>query len=264
MNIISFPNLGLEFKISPIAFSIFDIDIYWYSICIVFGIVIAIILCSLSKEKFGIKFEDILDISVIALVLGIIGARFYYIIFNLEYYALNPIKIFSLRDGGLSIIGGLLFGGLGVVLRAKKLSLKVYNVLDYIIPFVALAQSFGRWGNFFNAEAYGVECENFFKMGIKNLSGYKEVHPTFLYESICTFVIFCILRILQKNRKFSGQIVFLYLIFYSVCRFFIESIRVDALMFKGIKITKFMCVISMFFSLYVYLKKKKILHMKKN
>lgn len=262
MNIISFPNFGLEFEVSKIAFSILDIEIYWYSICIVIGIIVAILLCFLSKENFGINFEDIIDISIAALVFGIIGARLYYVIFNLDYYLAYPLKIFSIRDGGLSIIGGLILGGLGVLFRARKLELKPFDLLDYIAPFVAIAQSIGRWGNFFNAEAYGSKCENLFKMGIKNFEGYIEVHPTFLYESISTFVIFCILRMLQKNRKFESQIFLLYLILYSGCRFFIESLRVDSLMVGELRITKLVSGLVFLSSIYMYFRNKKILHKK--
>ena len=260
MNTISFPNLGLEFAISKVAFSIFNIDIYWYAICIVLGIIVAIGLCISSKDKFGINVDDIIDISITALVFGIIGARLYYVIFNLEYYLSNPIRVLYFRDGGLSIIGGLILGCLGILFRARKLELKPFDLLDYIVPFVAIAQSIGRWGNFFNIEAYGSETNSFFKMGIKNFDGYKEVHPTFFYESFCTFVIFCILRILPKNRKFKGQLLWLYLIFYSLIRFFIEAIRVDSLMFLGYKITQIISFITFVFSIYMYYKSQKNIH----
>lgn len=260
MNTITFPNLNLKLSISQIATTILGIDIYWYAICIVFGIILAIILAFTSKEKFGIKFEDLTDILITALICGIIGARLYYVFFNLDYYLSNPIKIFHLRDGGLSIIGALILGGIGIFFRAKKLELNPLDLFDYIVPFVAIAQSIGRWGNFFNIEAYGTETNSFLKMGIKTLEGYKEVHPTFFYESLATFVIFCILRILQKNRKFKGQILWVYLIFYSTIRFLIEALRVDSLMFLNFRITQVVSFITFVFSLNMYNKSKKRIH----
>ncbi|MBP3597653.1 MAG: prolipoprotein diacylglyceryl transferase [Clostridia bacterium] len=262
MNTITFPNLNLKLSISQIATTILGVDIYWYAIFIVFGILLAITLAFTSKEKFGIKFEDLIDILITALICGIIGARLYYVFFNSNYYLSNPIKIFYLRDGGLSIIGALILGGIGIIFRAKKLELKPLDLFDYIVPFVAIAQSIGRWGNFFNIEAYGTETNSFLKMGIKTIDGYKEVHPTFFYESICTFVIFCILRILQKNRKFKGQILWLYLIFYSVIRFFIEAIRIDSLMFFDFKITQIVSLIAFVFSLSMYNRSKKYIRNK--
>lgn len=257
MNQITFPNLNLNFRISKIATTILGIDIYWYAIFIVCGIILAIILAFTSKEKFGIKFENLTDILITAIIFGIIGARLYYVVFNLDYYLTNPIRILHLRDGGLSIIGALILGGIGIIFRAKMLELKPLDLFDYIVPFVALAQSIGRWGNFFNVEAYGIETDTFLKMRIKTLDGYKEVHPTFFYESICTFVIFCILRVLQKKRKFRGQILWLYLIFYSIIRFFIEALRADSLMFSGYKITQIISLITVIYASYMYNKSKK-------
>lgn len=257
MNTITFPNLNLKLSISQIATTILGIDIYWYAIFIVLGILLAITLAFTSKEKFGIKFEDLIDILITAIIFGIIGARLYYVFFNLDHYLLNPATILHLRDGGLSIIGALILGGIGIIFRAKKLELKPLDLFDYIVPFVALAQSIGRWGNFFNIEAYGTETNSFLKMRIKTLEGYKEVHPTFFYESICTFVIFCILRILQKKRKFRGQILWLYLILYSTIRFFIEGLRADSLMFSGYKITQIISLITVIYASYMYNKSKK-------
>lgn len=252
MNIITFPSLGLEFSISSIAFTLFGIDVYWYSICIVFGILIALFLCYISKEKFGINFEDIIDISITTIIAGLIGARLYYVIFNLDYYLSNPIKIFAIRDGGLAIYGGLILGGLALVFRSQKLDLKPLNLLDYISPFVALAQSVGRWGNFFNIEAYGYETRSFLRMGIQSIEGYIEVHPTFLYESFSTFVIFCILRILQKKRKFSGQILLLYIMMYSFVRFFIEGLREDSIMLGSFRISQILSLVLLVISVYFY------------
>ncbi len=254
MDIITFPALGLKFNLQSIAFRFLGVDIYYYSICIVIGIVVAITLCVLSKEKFGCKFDELIDILIYTIVFGLIGARLFYIIFKLDYYLASPIRIFAIRDGGLAIYGGLILGSIALVVKSKMLKKNPYDILDYIAPFVAIAQSIGRWGNFFNKEAYGIQTNSLLRMGIFNLEGYIEVHPTFLYESISTFVIFCILRILQKNRKFNGQILLSYLILYSFARFFIENIRADSLMLGNFKISMLLSFIIFICSIALYLK----------
>lgn len=237
MNSVGFPGLGINLELNRIAFSIFGANVYWYALCIVTGMLLAILLCFLSKEKFGIKFEDILDIAIIIIAVGIVGARLYYVLFKLDYYLAEPGKIFTIHDGGLAIYGGIIFGGLALIIRSKMLKIDTLDLLDCVVPFVAIAQSIGRWGNFFNVEAYGVETTNILRMGVNSIQGYIEVHPTFFYESISTFVIFCILRILQKHRKFKGQICSMYIILYAFIRFFIESIRSDSLMLGNFKVS---------------------------
>ena len=229
-----------------------------YAICIVIGIIVAAILCNISKEKFENKFENILDIGIFSLFFGIIGARIYFIIFNLEYYLNNIKEVFNFRDGGLAIYGGLITGILTAIIICKIKKIDILNVLDYVIPFVALAQAIGRWGNFFNVEAYGYETDIFLRMGIFTSDGYIEVHPTFLYESICTILIFFILRKLQKNRKFKGEIFLLYCILYSGIRFFIEGLRIDSLMFYNFRISQILSIIIFLISIIMFYLTKKL------
>ncbi len=255
MNNITFPGLGISLEINKIAFSVFGADVHWYALCIVSGIILAIGLCFFSKEKFGIKFEDILDIAIIMIGVGIIGARLYYVIFKLDYYLASPSKILAIRDGGLAIYGGILLGGLALIIRAKMLKIDILDLLDCVVPFVAIAQCVGRWGNFFNIEAYGVETTNILRMGVNSIQGYIEVHPTFFYESISTFVIFCILRILQKHRKFKGQVCSMYIILYAFIRFFIESIRADSLMLGIFKVSMVLSFLLFMIGIIFYFKK---------
>ena len=252
MNNVVFPGLGLNLFINRVATSIFGINIYWYAICIVTGILLAITLCFFSKEKFGIKFEDIIDIAIVIIFFGIIGARMYYVVFNLEYYLGNPSKIFAIQDGGLAIYGGILLGGISLIIRAKMLKIDVLDLLDCVVPFVSIAQCLGRWGNFFNVEAFGIETSNFLRMGVNTVDGYKEVHPTFLYESLSTFVIFWILRVFQKHRKFKGQICSMYIILYAFIRFFIEWIRSDSLMLWNFKVSMVLSFILFFAGMLFY------------
>lgn len=258
MNLVKFPGLNINLKVPQIAFSVFGIEVYMYAICIVIGIIVAAILCNISKEKFENKFENIFDIGIFSLFFGIIGARIYFIIFNLEYYLNNIKEVFNFRDGGLAIYGGLITGILTAIIICKIKKIDILNVLDYVIPFVALAQAIGRWGNFFNVEAYGYETDIFLRMGIFTSDGYIEVHPTFLYESICTILIFFILRKLQKNRKFKGEIFLLYCILYSGIRFFIEGLRIDSLMFYNFRISQILSIIIFLISIIMFYLTKKL------
>lgn len=255
MSIVKFPEINLEVSFSQIAFCLFGVPIYKYAICIVLGIIVALILCKISKYKFGIEIDEVLENFVIGLIFGVIGARLYFVLFNLNYYSQNLLEIFNLRDGGLAIYGGLIFGALGIILNCKLKKIDLLNFFDYIIPFVAIAQSIGRWGNFFNIEAYGYETQSFFRMGINTLNGYIEVHPVFLYESIATFLIFIILKILQKNRKFKGEILISYCIMYSGIRSILEGLRTDSLMFFNFRISQILSIFIFFVSI-VFLYKK--------
>lgn len=257
MNIVKFPGLNISLELPQFAGNIFGINIYMYAVCIVTGIIVATILCNISKEKFENKFEDVIDILILSLISGIIGARIYFVLFNFDYYLNNITEIFNIRDGGLAIYGGLILGFITVLIICKVKKIDILNLLDYVIPFVALAQSIGRWGNFFNIEAYGHETTMFLRMGIFTQNGYIEVHPTFLYESVCTFFMFFILKNLQKNRKFKGEIFLLYCILYSAIRFLIEGLRVDSLMLYNFRISQILSIIIFIISIIIFYKKLK-------
>lgn len=252
---INFPGLNLSLNINPVAFHIFGVDIYYYAICIVIAIITSLILCYKAKEKFNISFEFILESLIVAIIMGIIGARIYYILFNFNYYIISPIRIFHIRDGGLAIYGGLIAGGLTITIMCKLKKVDPLDFFDCIVPFVAIAQSIGRWGNFFNSEAYGKSTSNIFRMGISTIDGYKEVHPTFLYESFCTMIIFFILKILQKNRHFKGEIFYFYLLLYTGIRMIIEGLRVDSLMLGSFRISQILSVVIFVVSGIMLLKK---------
>lgn len=257
MNLVKFPAFNLEFKFSKIAFYLFGIPIYKYAVCIAIGIIIALLLARLSKEKFENKFEDALESTLYAVIFGVIGARIYFVIFNLEYYLSSPMQILNFRDGGLAIYGGLIFGLIAIFIFCKIKKLNILNFLDYIVPFVAIAQSVGRWGNFFNIEAYGVKTNSIFRMGIETLNGYIEVHPVFLYESIATFLIFMFLIYRQKRRKFESEILLEYLILYSFVRIFLESFRTDSLMLFNFRISQILSIFIFIISLILFIKNTK-------
>ena len=263
MNVVTFPGLNLKFEISKIAFSILGISVYKYAVCIVVGIVIALILCKFSKEKFGVGYDDVLVGTILGIVFGTIGARFYYVIFNFDYYLNNISQIFNFRNGGLAIYGGLILGALVICVYCKKNKIVILNFLDYVIPYIAIAQSIGRWGNFFNVEAYGQETTFFLRMGINTSVGYQEVHPTFLYESFSTLLIFIILKFLQKKRKFQGEIFIVYCLLYSAIRALLESMRTDSLLLFNFKISQILSLIILSVSLIIITIKFKKIDMSK-
>ena len=256
MNLVKFPGLGLEFNISKIAFKLGNIVIYKYSVLIFVGIVVGLILAKLSKNKFGISFETVLEVLIGSIIFGVIGARLYFVIFKLDNYISNPLEIFNLRNGGLAIYGGIIGIILFIFIYCKIKKINFLNLTDYLIPYLALGQSFGRWGNFFNLEAYGKATNSIFRMGIETSSGYIEVHPVFLYESISTFIIFLILLFIRKNRKFEGQVFYMYFILYGFIRMFLESLRIDSLYLGNIRVSQILSFVLFTGFLSVYVAKR--------
>ena len=257
MNIVNFPIINLELELEKVAFSIFNVDVYWYAILIVLGMVTALLLCKRDSGKYDIKFDTILDLSLYVIPISIISARLYYIIFNLDPYIAEPLKIFDFRSGGLAIYGGIIGAIITIIIFCKKRKINFLDILDYVTPFLPLAQAIGRCGNFINIEAYGTETTLPWKMGIFENGIYKEVHPTFLYESIATFIIFIILYSIRTKRKFKGEITALYLVMYSFIRFFIEGLRIDSLMFFNFRISQVLSLSIFVVFLIILLKKYK-------
>ena len=243
MNIVKFPGLNLILKVPQFAFEIGGIQIYNYAVCVILGVIAALILCKINKNKFDIEFDDVLENIIYALVVGVIGARFYYVLFNLEYYLNNPSQILNFRDGGLAIYGGLIFGAITllVILKIKKINIR--DFFDRIVPFVTIAQAIGRWGNFFNVEAYGYETSSILRMGITKAGTYSEVHPVFLYESVMNVILFVLLIKIQKNRKYKGQVLLFYLAGYSFLRTILETFRVDSLMIGNLRVSQVLSIL---------------------
>ncbi|MBE5820983.1 MAG: prolipoprotein diacylglyceryl transferase [Clostridiales bacterium] len=252
MNIVTFPGLNLKFELDRVAFKIFRIDIYWYSLLIVISIIIGLILAKRKEGMYGIKFDNILEGISITIPVSIIFARLYYVIFNLDDYT-NIWNMFNIRNGGIAIYGCIIGGVICLFVYSIINKLNLLDLLDYIIPYVALGQSIGRWGNFINIESYGSKYTGIFRMGIIENGQYIEVHPTFLYESIITLILFITLIMCQKRRKYSGEILIVYLIIYSFFRAFIEELRVDSLMVGNIRISKALSICIFIFSFSIYI-----------
>ena len=244
--------------ISQVAFEFFGIPVYWYGILIIFGMFLALLLCGFYNGRFGIKFDDILDMAIFVIPISIISARLYYVLFSLDYFLENPSDILNIKDGGLAIYGGIIGGLITIIIMCKIKRIKILDVTDYVAPVLALSQSIGRWGNYINIEAYGYETDLPLKMEVIENGIVKYVHPTFLYESVCTFLIFIILTILCRKRKYSGQITYTYIICYSFIRFLIEGLRTDSLMFYNCRISQILSLVLfiVFSSILVYKKNK--------
>ena len=211
----------------PVAFSIFGLDVMWYGLLIGIGFILATMICYKRAKNHGIDPDFILDLVIWMIPTAIIGARAYYVIFSWDLYADDWTKIFDTREGGLAIHGGLIACFIVAYFVCRRHKVNFLNAADLVAPTIALAQSIGRWGNFFNEEAHGGPTDLPWAQIIDGI-GY---HPTFLYESVWCFALFWFLLWMdQHKRKFNGQIVCLYGILYSVERFFVEGLRTDSLM----------------------------------
>lgn len=215
----------------PVAFTIFNIDIMWYAILITSGIIIATAICCKRAAKHDLSSDQILNFIIICIPLAVIGARLYYVIFNWSMYSGDILKIINIRAGGLAIHGGLILGFLTAAVLCIIWKIRPLNLLDLAVPCVAIAQSIGRWGNYFNSEAHGGPTDLPWAITVNGQS----VHPTFLYESIWCFILFLLLIYIDNRRKFEGQTFLTYCILYSAERFFVEGLRTDSLMIGPLK-----------------------------
>ncbi|WP_288659138.1 prolipoprotein diacylglyceryl transferase [uncultured Enterococcus sp.] len=231
-------------QIDRVAFNLLGIPIYWYALIIVSGIIIAMWLSSREAVRVGLKSEDITDFMLWGLPLSIIGARLYYILFDLPQYIADPIQIFNIRSGGLAIYGGLIAGAITLYFFTKYHFISMWTFLDSAAPSVLLAQAIGRWGNFMNHEAYGPVTTRIFlenlhipRFIIDNMyiEGFYR-QPTFLYESVWSLIGFILLLFLRNKKHLlkKGEVLLVYVMWYSFGRFFIEGLRTDSLYFLGV------------------------------
>lgn len=226
---------------SPIALELGPFTIRWYGILIVSGIIIAILLCRRLGAHYGYTFDDIMDVALVTVPLGIICARAYYVAFSWGYYSAHPAEIIAIWHGGLAVHGSLLGGMLGLLLVARHKGQHFRRWADVIAPGLILAQAIGRWGNFFNQEAYGYETDVPWAMFIDG--AYR--HPTFLYESLWD-VLGCGLLLalwrLARGRR-VGDVAAAYLIYYSLGRCVIEGFRTDSLMLGGLRMAQVISIV---------------------
>ena len=231
---ICFPMLGNLTIDPPSYFTVFGFKVYFYGVIIALGFILGIVCCTRICARFGIKEDDMYDTILVIIPTAIIGARLYYVLFELDRYLANPAEIFALRDGGLAIYGGVIacIFALWLVCRHKKIPLPA--MLDVIVFGLLIGQIIGRWGNFMNREAHGSETASFLRMGLTDPDGVvRYYHPTFLYESLWNLLCFVLLHFYAKKRKFDGEIFLCYLFWYGLGRVWIEGLRTDSLYLFG-------------------------------
>lgn len=250
---ISFPFLGGWTVNPPASFSLFGRDIYLYGVMVALAFLVGILLCARFAPKFGISTENFYDLVLWVIPLSILGARLYFVIFQADYYLAHPAEILAVWEGGLAIYGGLIAGFLTtfVYCRCKKLSFPA--MLDVLSFGVLPGQAIGRWGNFFNREAFGAETEVFCRMGLTAPDGSTiYVHPTFLYESLWNLcgLVLLILFARSGKRRYDGQCILLYFLWYGLGRSWIEGLRTDSLYLgsTGIRVSQLLSVILVFVS----------------
>jgi phosphatidylglycerol:prolipoprotein diacylglycerol transferase len=248
---IRFPHLGLTLNPGK-SFTVFGIEIAYYGVIIALGMLAGALVAYREAKKTGQKVDDYIDFTLYTLIAAIIGARIYYVIFEWDYYSAHPLEIFNLRAGGLAIYGGVLASALTLFIFTKVKKLKFWLMADTAVQGLIIGQIIGRWGNFFNREAFGGYTDSLFAMQLpvseaKGITqeliehlvtidgvSYVQVHPTFLYEGTWNLLLFIGICLYKRHKKFDGEIFAIYLMGYGVGRFIIEGLRTDQLVIKAL------------------------------
>ena len=253
---IDFPNLGIHLKNVGKTISVFHFDIAYYGVIIGLGILAGLLMAMHVAKKTGQNQEDYIDLAIYGVIFGIIGARVYYVVFSWDMYKNDLLSIFNIRQGGLAIYGGVIAAVITVFVFAKRRHLAVGILLDTACHGLVLGQAIGRWGNFFNREAFGKYTNSLFAMRLPldavrigdvtqqmrdelemiDGVGYIQVHPPFLYESVWCLLVLAFLFWYRCRQKFQGEIFLVYLAGYGLGRFWIEGLRTDQLLIPGIGI----------------------------
>ncbi len=248
---IRFPHLGLTLNPGK-SFTVFGIEIAYYGVIIALGMLAGALVAYREAKKTGQKVDDYIDFTLYTLIAAIIGARIYYVIFEWDYYSAHPLEIFNLRAGGLAIYGGVIASALTLFIFTKVKKLKFWLMADTAVQGLIIGQIIGRWGNFFNREAFGGYTDSLFAMQLpvseaKGITqeliehlvtidgvSYVQVHPTFLYEGTWNLLLFIGICLYKRHKKFDGEIFAIYLMGYGVGRFIIEGLRTDQLVIKAL------------------------------
>ena len=238
-------------------------SIKWYSFFIFIGIITALFIIVKEYKKKDPKKDNLIDLLFYGIIIGILGARIYYVLFNLNYYLSNPIEIIEIWNGGLAIHGGIIAALIFAFIYCKKKKMNFLLILDILVVGVIIAQAIGRWGNFFNGEAYGrivslsflkgLHLPKFIIDGMYIDGFYRE--PTFLYESIFSLMGFVVLLLVRKIKSLKvGQLTGIYFLWYGIERFIIESFRSDSLMLGNLKQAQIISIISCIAGIYLLFK----------
>ena len=242
------------------------IQIYWYSLFIILGMLVGMFFVYNEAKKKNIPEVIITNIVFYTVLVSIVGARLYYVIFNWSYYSVHSLEIFELWNGGLAIHGAIIFGGTFLIAYCKKRKLDILMILDICAVGLIIGQAIGRWGNFFNQEAYGSEVTLDFLKGLHlpqfiingmHING-SYYHPTFLYESIWCLIGFVVLLVIRKRRYIKiGQMFATYCMWYGFGRFFIEGMRTDSLMLGSLKMAQIVSIGMFLVGLFFFIKRFK-------
>lgn len=282
MDGIYFPGFGFNFPNVPSGIHIFGLEIKFYAIVITLGFILAGVIAQREARLTGQKDEDYLDFLIALVIPAIVGARIYYVIFNPDRFFIKGqslwqtiVKIINIRNGGLAVYGGLILGTITAVIFAKKKKLTMPLMWDTVCMGVLVGQILGRWGNFFNREAFGAYTNSVFRMaipfgyyGMNGIEYYTSngiitedmlnnpevingvqcitVHPTFLYEGILNLIVLIVILCYRRKKKFDGEVGLIYMMGYGICRFIVEALRTDSLMmgpFKVSQVVALLCVI---------------------
>ena len=252
---IAFPGLGIEIDPAQ-TLELGPLSIHMYGVIIAIGLMLAVIYGCKRCNQFGFSVDDLTDGVLFIVPFAILCARLYYCVFEWDSYKANPISILYIWQGGLAIYGGVIGAALGIVVFGLVKKIKIGAVLDITSLGFLIGQSIGRWGNFFNREAFGAQTDSFLRMGL-----YKQVtnsgmildattmsyfHPTFLYESLWNAAGFVLLHFLSKRRKYDGQIALGYLAWYGLGRTFIEGLRTDSLYWGNFRVSQILAAVTCF------------------
>ncbi len=267
--IVSFPGLGFSFSISPDAFTIGSLTIKWYGIIFACAFLVGTLYVLKNTKKFGLDADRVVDVLLGAILAGVIGARIYYVAFSWDMYKNNPIDIFKIWNGGIGIYGGVIAAVLCGYFLCRWRKVRFLPMLDLCSAGLILAQAIGRWGNFVNVEAFGCATTMPWRMTSEYAGGIGStmverylstltqeqveamggmeaigVHPTFFYESIWCFLGFFLLMWMTKRRKFDGQLILLYTMWYGAERFVVEGLRTDSLMAGNLRVSQVFGILS--------------------
>lgn len=244
-------------NIDPVAFTLGPITVRWYGLLIATAMLIAAVGGCRAMRKAGIDEDDFLTIFMVTIVVAILGARAYYVLFELPYYLQHPGEIIAIWHGGLAVHGGLIAGVLAIYFGCKHYRISFWQFVDIVAPFMILGQAIGRWGNFFNQEAYGYEVDPSVVPWAMWIDGAYR-HPTFLYESIWDLLVFFVLLWLGRQLWVRrGEIALSYLMLYSMGRVVVEGFRTDSLMLGPLRMAQVMSLVLFFGALLVLLYRRK-------
>ena len=251
---ISFPALGIALD-PPRSIALGPLSIHFYGMIIAFGLILAVVYATRRSKQFGIKEDDVLDGVLYVTPFAVLCARACYCIFSWEHYADDPIRLLYIWEGGLAIYGGVLGAAIGVTVLCRVKRIKLPAMLDLVSLGFLIGQSIGRWGNFFNREAFGAETDTFLRMGLMNryTGDVTCYHPTFFYESLWNAIGFLLLHQLSKKRQYDGQIALGYAAWYGLGRAFIEGLRTDSLYWGPFRVSQLLAAVSCFAAVSVLL-----------